>query len=57
MFELSDLDLDGIAVEPLTATSGVEMTLESLATGHGMDEVSASILPVYCCSCPCCCCC
>jgi hypothetical protein len=51
------LDLDGITVETLTPEPAAETTLESLATGHGMEEMSASILPAWCCSCPCCCCC
>lgn len=51
------LDLEEITIEAITPAAGPGTTLETLATGHGMDEMSASILPSYCCSCPCCCCC
>jgi hypothetical protein len=51
------LDLEDIGVEVIDVDSGAAAGLESLGTGHGMDEVSASILPTWCCSCPCCCCC
>lgn len=51
------IELDDIAFEEISPDDAVMTSLESLATGHGMDEVSASILPSWCCSCPCCCCC
>ncbi|MEU6997253.1 thiomuracin/GE37468 family thiazolyl RiPP peptide [Nonomuraea sp. NPDC046570] len=49
--DLADVDIERIVVPSLGGTS-----LEALASGHGMDEMAASVLPSWCCSCPCCCC-
>lgn len=53
------LELADLEVEPLAAQTSDSASLEALMSGHGMDEMAASILPVGCCSCciPCCCCC
>jgi hypothetical protein len=53
------LGLAELDVEILGTSGSGALTLEHLMSGHGIDEMAASILPVGCCSCsiPCCCCC
>lgn len=53
------LGLADLEVEVLHTSGSGDISLEALMSGHGMDEMAASVLPVGCCSCclPCCCCC
>ncbi|MDF5756351.1 thiomuracin/GE37468 family thiazolyl RiPP peptide [Spongiactinospora sp. TRM90649] len=54
------LDLGDLEIEEFQSRSGGGLTLESMATGHGMTELTASVGVPSCsgsCCVGCCCCC